>query len=443
MNAKIFEIIRREYLERVTKKSFWISTILLPVIMLGSLFLPALFATMSLQDKIRIAVIDLGGRTFEQLRENLLQGRSKVKQEAGERALKPKPADEAVFELEQVPAGNDFEATLKGVKIKIGEKKYEGCLVIGKDFDQSDCFQYYGRNVSNLTVLRALNAGLDPIVIADRLTRNQISVPSEKLREWIRGADLVTFQVQEGGTSKKSGVSSAIFITFGFVMILYVSLIVYGVANLRGVLEEKTSRIMEVLLANFTSGQLMTGKLVGIGLVGLTQMIIYAATGGMLMLYGTVTAMAFNPGLAEAVASINPMALVYFVVFFVLGYFIFSALFLGVGALCSTEEDAQNMQSPVIMLLVVPMVCTMFFITNPDSLVAVIVSMIPVFTPMVMMMRILVLTPPLWQILLSIALCVAFIFFLLWAVAKVFRIGVLMYGKRPTLKEIYHWFRAA
>ena len=443
MNAKIYEIIRREYLERVTKKSFWISTILLPVIMLGSLFLPALFATMSLQDKIRIAVIDLGGRTFDQLRENLARGKRGGEAAAREKPAEGKMMDEAVFELEQIPAGADLEATLKDIKLKVGDKKYEGCLVIGKDFDAPGCFQYHGRNVSNLTVLKTLELGLDPIVMADRLARNNITVPPEKLRELIRGADLVTFQVQEGGTSKKSGVSAAIFITFGFVMILYISLIVYGVANLRGVLEEKTSRIMEVLLANFTSGQIMTGKLVGIGLVGLTQMIIYAATGGVLMIYGTMTAMAFNPGLAEAVASINPMALVYFVVFFVLGYFIFSAMFLGVGALCSTEEDAQNMQSPVIMLLVVPMVCTMFFITNPDSLVAVIVSMIPVFTPMVMMMRILVLTPPLWQILLSIALCVAFIFFLLWVVAKVFRIGALMYGKRPTLKEIYHWFRAA
>ncbi|HOT02511.1 MAG TPA: ABC transporter permease, partial [Acidobacteriota bacterium] len=218
---------------------------------------------------------------------------------------------------------------------------------------------------------------------------------------------------------------------------------VYGIANLRGVLEEKTTRIMEVLLANFTAKQIMTGKLIGIGLVGLTQMLVYSLTGGVIAAYGAVTAAQMSPELAEGLAAVNPMSLVYFVVFFVLGYFIFSAMFLAIGSLCSTEEDAQNMQGPVIMLLVVPMVSTMFFISNPDSLIAVIISLIPVFTPMVMMMRILVQTPPLWQILLSIVLSVAFMVGLMWAVAKIFRIGVLMYGKRPSVKEIIHWFKAA
>jgi ABC-2 type transport system permease protein len=101
------------------------------------------------------------------------------------------------------------------------------------------------------------------------------------------------------------------------------------------------------------------------------------------------------------------------------------------------------MQSPIIMMLVIPMMCTVFFINNPDSLPAVIISLIPVFTPMVMLMRILVLTPPLWQILLSIALSALFLWGMLWAVAKVFRIGVLMYGKRPTFKQVIQWFKAA
>lgn len=435
MNGKLWEIIRREYLERVTKKSFWISTIILPVFMLGSLFLPAVFSTMSLQKSFRIAVIDLSGKTFDQFQSNLREKKATGKEHPAGKEEGGK------FDLEKIDPGLDLQKTLSGLKEEIAAKKWEGCLLIAKDIDQPDSFQYFGRNVSNITVLRSLGDALDPIVVADRLARNNVTVPPDKIREWIRGADLVTFQVEEGGTSKKSGFTAAVFITFAFVLILYIALIIYGVANLRGVLEEKTSRIMEVLLATFTPRQIMTGKLVGIGLVGLTQMLIYAVSGGFLFLYSALNAAAVAPGFLQSIQSINPMCLVYFVIFFVLGYFIFSAMFLAVGSLCSTEEDAQNMQTPVIFLLVIPMVSTMFFIQNPDSTVAMVISMIPVFTPMVMLMRILVLTPPLWQILLSIGLCLAFLYFQLWALGKIFRIGILMYGKHPTFKEVWNWIR--
>ena len=432
MKTRTWEIIRREYLERVTKKSFWIGTVLMPVLMLAMLFVPGLLMQVSLDKELRIAVIDRSGKVFEPLKENL--------EKAQAEAAKAEPSP---FIIERREAGADLDATLAGIKQEIGDKKLEGCLIVGPDFDAEDNFHYFGRNVNNLTVIRGLQGGLNPIVVADRLTRNNINAPPEKIREWIRRVELVTFQVAAGGDSKKSDLGSSIFITFTFVMILYVSLLVYGIANLRGVLEEKTTRIMEVLLANFTAKQIMTGKLIGIGLVGLTQMLVYSLTGGVIAAYGAVTAAQMSPELAEGLAAVNPMSLVYFVVFFVLGYFIFSAMFLAIGSLCSTEEDAQNMQGPVIMLLVVPMVSTMFFISNPDSLIALIISSIPVFTPMVLMMRILVQTPPLWQILLSIVLSVAFMVGLMWAVAKIFRIGVLMYGKRPSVKEIIHWFKAA
>lgn len=437
MKGKIWEIIRREYIERVTKKSFWIGTLLMPVFMLGSIFLPAFFATLSLKEKVHIAVIDQSGKAFQTLKENLERRPEKSK------AAKEGEGLIGKFVVEEVLAGEDLDATLKAIQARINAKELEGCLVIGRDFDDPKCFKYYGRSVGDLNLLRSLNDALDPIVVADRLKRNNISAPLEQVREWIRGARLETFQVQAGGETKKSGFGAAFMVTFAFVIILYISLLIYGIANLRGVLEEKSSRIMEVLLSKFTPRQLMTGKLLGIGLVGLTQMMVYAVCFGGLILYATAAAVTMSPAIAEGIRSIPLSAVAYFVVYFVLGYFIYSAMFLGIGSLCSTEEDAQNMQSPIIMMLVIPMMCTIFFINNPDSLPAVIISLIPVFTPMVMLMRILVLTPPLWQILLSIVLSLLFLWGMLWAVAKVFRIGVLMYGKRPTFKQVIQWFRAA
>jgi len=130
------------------------------------------------------------------------------------------------------------------------------------------------------------------------------------------------------------------------------------------------------------------------------------------------------------------------VIFFLLGYFLFVTLFAAVGAVCNSEQEAQNLQAPVVICLVIPMATTIFFVTQPDSTAAVIVSLIPIFTPMVMFMRISVLTPPFWQIALSIVLTTLTIWVLFRAVAKIFRIGSLMYGKRPSIPEILRWARS-
>jgi ABC-2 type transport system permease protein len=429
VDNKVLQIIRREYMQRIQKKSFWISTVLMPVIFLAMGLLPMMFRNMRPSRGVHIAVIDLHGKVFDNFRRNLL--------EPG----KGETMAEKKYDLEQLPPGPDLEASLKTVKQEIGAGKLDGCLVVGKNFEDDANFTYYGRNVSNIDLIRDLGAALTPVVAADRLERDQINATPEKVASWIRRVNVDTFQVQEGGTTKKSGFGAAYAMTFGFIFILYLCQIIYGVANMRGVLEEKTARIMEVLLSTFSSGQLMTGKLVGIGLVGLTQIMVYAVTAAVMTTYAAVSAMSVDPNIRDAVKLINPMHLVYFVIYFLFGYFIYSALFLGIGSLCSSEEDAQNLQAPVMFLIVVPFMFTFFFVNNPDSAAATVVSLIPLFSPMVMMMRILVLTPPLWQILLSIGLCSAFLVALMWAVTKVFRIGVLSYGKRPSFAEIVLWVK--
>jgi ABC-2 type transport system permease protein len=216
---------------------------------------------------------------------------------------------------------------------------------------------------------------------------------------------------------------------------------------MRGILEEKSNRIMEVLLASLTPDELMTGKILGIGLVGLTQLAIYAVTVVPLRLYLSSVARSGSAGdsdfdMSSMLDIFSPERLVYFVVFFLLGYLMYTALFAVIGAVCNSEQEAQNLQAPVTWILMIPMIFTFFFVNNPDSKVAVITSMIPIFTPMVMFMRISLLKPPLWQIALSILLMIVTIYLLFRGVAKIFRIGILMYGKRPTIPEIIRWARS-
>ena len=223
-------------------------------------------------------------------------------------------------------------------------------------------------------------------------------------------------------------------------MLLYFSLLFYGIAMMRGILEEKSSRVMEVLLGSLSPQQLMTGKILGIGAVGLTQVGIYAVTAGLLRLYMMASAVELRYAAALDVASFSKMA--YFIVFFVLGYFLYTSLFAAVGSVCNSEQEAQNLQAPLTIFLVIPLVANLFLMENADSTAAIIFSLIPFFSPMVMFMRIMFLTPPFWQIALSILLLLATIYIFFKGVAKVFRIGILMYGKRPTVPEILRWARS-
>jgi ABC-2 type transport system permease protein len=350
-------VIRREYLERVRKKSFWLGTLFFPLLMLGLIFF--LVTLTNVEEQRKIALVDSTGMNSGEL---------------------------------------------------------YAVIVAGDDLDGAGNFRFYARSVGNIDVLRTLQRALRDAVIGLRLERSNLSLEREKLEKLLAPIELESFQVAAGGQTKKKGFWDAYVGTYTFVMLLYIAMLLYGIAVMRGILEEKSNRIMEVLL-----------------------MAIYAATAGVGRLYIAASPMAAT--WSGAVDAVSPLKLAYFLIFFVLGYFLYTSLFAAVGAVCNSEQEAQNLQTPVVMCLVIPMAATIFFVGNPDSTAAVVISLIPLFTPMVMFMRISVLTPPLWQIALSIALLLAANYIFFKGVGRIFRIGVLMYGKRPTVPEILRWAR--
>jgi len=422
---KLRMVIRREYLDRIRKKSFWLGTLLFPLLMLGLIFFQFLLADVEAGKLRSIALVDSTGKLLDAFQAKLSE----------EKLKDGKPA----FRVEPVPVTGDLEATRKSLESRVDSGDLFGIITIGKDLDAAGNFRLYARSVGNLAVQRTLQRALRDAVIGLRLERSNLSLEQEQLEKILSPIELESFQVAAGGQVKKKGFDEAYFGTFTFVMILYMALLLYGVAVMRGILEEKSNRIMEVLLGSLSPDQLMTGKILGIGLVGLTQMAIYAATAGFVRLYMAASPLAGD--WAGALDAVSPLKMLYFLIYFLLGYFLYTSLFAAVGAVCNSEQEAQNLQTPVVMCLVIPMVATFFFVANPDSTAAVVVSLIPLFTPMVMFMRICVLTPPFWQIALSIVLLLATNYVFFKAVGRIFRIGVLMYGKRPTVPEILRWAR--
>jgi ABC-2 type transport system permease protein len=207
---------------------------------------------------------------------------------------------------------------------------------------------------------------------------------------------------------------------------------------MRSVLEEKSSRVMEVLLSAVTAKELMAGKIVGVGAVGLTQLAVWS-------LMGLTVAAPAVAAMREQLAGmqLNLNAVIYFFIFFILGYLLYSSLFAALGAMVNTEQEAQNLQFFVMLPLILSTVLMMLVMRQPDSTVSMVSSLFPFCTPILMYIRILVQQPPMWQILLSIGLLIATNYGVLVVCSRIYRVGILMYGKRPTLPELAKWLRYA
>ncbi len=223
-------------------------------------------------------------------------------------------------------------------------------------------------------------------------------------------------------------------------MMLYIVLAVWGQQVMLGVLEEKGTRIVEVLVSTIRPFELMLGKLVGIGAVGLTQ---FAIWNGTLLLISA-------PGLAASLVSLPEgvtlptvtVAMVFhFGLLFLLGFFVFSSFYAAIGSAFNNQQEAQQVAGIGIVFLMAPIFFMYPVINAPDGRLAVVTSMIPIFTPLVMTLRIALQMPPLWQILLAEALTLAFIFAMVWVCARIYRVGILMYGKKPTVGEILRWVK--
>jgi ABC-2 type transport system permease protein len=220
------------------------------------------------------------------------------------------------------------------------------------------------------------------------------------------------------------------------VMMQYLMLFLYGVAVMRSIVEEKNSRVIEVILSSATPNQILTGKILGVGAAGLTQVVIWVVIAGVLSTPGLVAARGLLPNV-----DLPLMALLAFALFFVLGYLLYSTLFAALGAMVNSEQEAQQWQLLVAIPIIIPVVMLTSVIRQPNSVLSVWSSIVPFFAPILMYARIATSTPPVWQVVLSVVLLLFTICAAVALSARIYRTGILMYGKRPTLPEVLKWVR--
>jgi ABC-2 type transport system permease protein len=416
---KTWLIVKREYVTRVKSKGFVIGTVMVPLIGIVTVLLIGFLARHQSDKALRIAIVDNAGGMAESTARGL-----------GAVVSNGKPMF-VIKETIEKPASPDAEQNLRA---KVNSGALDAYLVIPSDLDQS--FELHARNTGNFGILAPLNGVLNQALIEERLRARGIEV--DDLKQISRGAQLEVLKVSESGESVERG--QTIGVGIGLVILLYMSLLMYGILTMRSVLEEKTTRTMEVLVSSVRPFELMAGKILGVAGVAFTQFFIWIASLGLLLTYGAVMGAAMG-GTSLPGVHIPISILIWTAFFFFGGYFLYSSMFAAIGGACSSEQDAAQLQWLAMGPLMFSMFVYWVVLTNPSSTSSIVLSEIPFLSPVLMPLRISVQAPPVWQMVLSVALLFATIFCAIWASAKVYRIGVLMYGKRPTVPELVRWLR--
>jgi ABC-2 type transport system permease protein len=450
MNAKLLAIIKREYLQQVQGKAFWISTFLIPTLGLGLIFIQvALSKTLVARGKI--AVVDMSGRLYEPL---LAEHRARpgdedesAKKEKKDKLADTKTLDEAAATTRKQRVKTQLEfsrvdatpETLPSVRHRLNDEVQKGRLkayiVLDQKTMETGAAEWRAESVKSEVVMREQ--------IANYLSR---AATKERLKD--RGVDPAVYEaarvrvdldpreakdVESGESGKNVGFNIAVSATFFF--LIYMSIFIYGAYIMRGVLEEKNNRIVEVIVSSVRPTTLMLGKILGIGLVGLTQYSVWACLAIAVTLPGAAAVM----GMSEGVPPIPAGTIGAFVLFFLLGYFLYASLYAALSAPFNTEQEAQQFVIIPGMMLILTSTTWFFAFNQPNGTLATVLSFFPFTAPLMMFMRISVQTPPLWQIGLSVAILLATIWAVAWFAGRVYRVGILMYGKKPTLPEIFRW----
>ena len=431
-------IVGREFNERVRKKSFIITTILMPLLVVAMMIIPSLIMLHSTGDTKRVAVIDHSGIIAPQL-------------ESGEE-IQYEPTDLAL---------EDARTLLTD---------YFGVLEIGADvMTNPNCVRLYANGSTSLAFEESLEDDIVDIIEREKLKEYNIHNLDEILAQVKTSVTITTFrndeQSEEGDEqSKSSAISTAIGFVLG--MMLYFILILYGAMVMQSVIEEKNSRVLEVMVSSVKPFDLMMGKILGIATVAAVQILIW----GVLIVGASAVAMpaliptdvmqsveAMQAGtldvaqaevdldLLNAISTATDVQyistiFIWLLLFTIGGYLLYSAIFAAIGSSVDSVQDAQQLQTPVMMPIIISIFVMMTILNDPNSPVAVWCSYIPFTSPIVMMARIPCGVPT-WEILLSLGILFATFVGMVWLAAKIYRVGIFMYGKKPTFKELWKWVR--
>lgn len=431
MKSNIGIIIRREFLERVTKKSFIATTLLMPIFMIAVMIAPTLITIFSTPEQVKIAVIDDSG------------------------LIAPTLKDDNSITFVQI---ND------NLEIAKANDSIDGILVIGQNIiNTTSDVTFYSHDASSLLIEQNISSQLEKAIENIRRENYNIEGLDEIVESLNVDINLTTYRINE---TEDSTSSSFLSYAIGMAMslLLYMFLLLYGQLVMTSIIEEKNNRVLEIMVSSIKPGQLMLGKILGIGSVALTQVaiwgIILVSISAFLLpailpadIMAEVTA--FNTGSLNAATAQNDIEtlqaisilsnvgyivniIIYLILFLIGGFLFYAALNAAIGSAVDNVQDASQLQSVVMVPIILGLVMSMSVVSDPNSTLATILSMIPFTSPMTMMTRI-PFGIPTWEIITSLVILYASFIGMVWVASKIYRVGIFMYGKKPSIKELIKW----
>ena len=436
---KVFVVVRREFVERVRTKAFLIGTFLMPVFMVFMMVMPALMMTGGTRTQ-RIAIVDattdgVGGRVESGLMAQTFTSDGDTLPRYDLTRVAVDPA--------RIETVRDSLVALTGFSQSERPGSFSGVLVVSDATVIEGRASYFGGNVGSIETMGRLEGSIAQAVRTARLER--AGVDPAVVATAMAGTRMNTTKVEDGVATGESGEASFILAyVMGF--ILYLAIILYGQQTATSVIEEKTSRIMEVLASSLKPFQMLMGKILGIGAVGLVQLGIWAGVAFMATtqrariagLFG-VDASAMN---TMPIPSFPIDLLVVFLLYFILGFLLYGALFAAIGSMVNAVQEVQQVMMPVMLLVVFGFFGVFAVIKDPTAGIGLTMSFIPFFAPFVMPVRWSMASVPMSQLMISLAMMIVGLIVVAWIAGRIYRTGILMYGKKPSLREVFRWIRS-
>lgn len=421
-------IAKREYLEHVRSKTFRISTVLIPVLFALFFYIGDFSGKVSSGSR-HIVIASNDAALAASVRTEMMS--THASDNDGRRNERQR-IRHLHLDVQAPVSTSDLEALNRQVE----NKSIDGYLWLkvqaGKTLPDAT---YVSRSAADFLGNSRMEDAIGRAVAQEALIKQ--GMPSESAQQLMTDIDLKTRQVKNGEIVS-SDASKGFWGAYIMAFVLYFTIVFYGMNVARSVVAEKTSRVFEVLLASARPESLMAGKLLGVGAAGLTQMAVWVMA--LLVLSGPAFGATLGQG-GLAAYGVTPLQLGFFVVYFILGYFFYSALSAALGSTVSQESEIQQFAMVLILPLLVGLILITYIVSNPAAWPVVLLSLIPFCTPIVMCERMAAMSVPWWQLALSLVLMVGSTYGLLWIASRIYRVGILMYGKRPTLPELMRWLR--
>lgn len=419
MNSSLYLIIRREFLERVQRKSFIIVTLLTPLLMIALMALPTLVMIFSGPENKTVAVIDHSGMIAQKMQ--------------SDKELSFVTLDSSTASLDSVRHNPDYDAI----------------LIIGSDvIDNPGNVQLYTQSAPSIQTESYIRSQIEDQIENQRIKKYEIDNLSQIIDDLQVDVKMSTYRLDTEDTEETSSIVSYLIGIF-VAMLLYFFILIYGQMVMNSIIEEKNNRVLEIIVSSVKPTTLMLGKILGIGLVAITQILIWALLLGtfsrwiMPILSANITTE--DSDLIVAIGQLGDLGYImmifaYIAIFLIFGYLFYSSIFAAIGSSVDNVQDASQLTSIAMVPIILGMVFSMTVANDPNSSLAFWLSIIPFTSPMVMMARI-PFGIPAWEIVLSLVLLVLSVLFMVWLAAKIYRVGIFMYGKKPSVKDLIRWAR--